>query len=212
MLVTQLARLLLAGLPLATPNPARDPIPLPGALGRVAVWTNHDAPYARGETARVYLRVNEPSYVAVFRVDTDGRIRVLFPREPWGDSHLRAQRERELTGGRGAEVLRVDDDPGVGYLFAIAADRPFDFRAITRGDAWDYRMIDGGRIEGDPYVALTDLAARLAPGGGYDYDVTPYYVSAAGREDNPRRAPERVRPAAGAARSTGEPELRRRRP
>jgi hypothetical protein len=178
MLVPQLAPLLLAGLPLATLKPARDPIPFPpsGAVGRVAVWTNHDAPYRRGETARVYLRVEEPSYVAVFRVDTDGRIRVLFPREPWADSHLRQQHALELTGRRGADVLRVDEDPGVGYLIAIAADRPLDLRAITRGDAWDYRLIGGGGIAGDPYVALTDLAARLAPGGGYGYDISPYYV------------------------------------
>jgi hypothetical protein len=178
MLVTQLARLLLAGLPLVTPSPAPDLAPLPptGAARRVAVWTSHDAPYRRGESARVYLRVNEASYVTVFRVDTDGRIRVLFPSEPWGNSHLREQRELELTGRRRGDGFRVDDDPGVGYLFAIAADRPFDFRAITRGDAWDYRLIDGGRIQGDPYVALTDLAARLSPAGGYDYDIAPYYV------------------------------------
>ncbi|HET6577239.1 MAG TPA: DUF4384 domain-containing protein [Gemmatimonadales bacterium] len=178
MLVTPLVRLLLAGLPLVTPGPAPDlvPFPPPGAARRVAVWTGHDAPYRHGETARVYLRVDEASYVAVFRVDTDGRLRVLFPREPWGDSYLREQRELELTGRRGGDGFRVDDDPGVGYVFALAADRPFDFGAITRGDAWDYRLIDGGRIQGDPYVALTELAARLSPAGGYDYDIAPYYV------------------------------------
>ena len=178
MLATQLARLLLAGLPLVTPGSARAPVPPPppGGPGRVAVWTDHEAPYTRGESARVYLRVNEPSYVAVFRVDTDGRIRVLFPREPWGESHLGKRRELELTGRRDAEEFRVDDDPGVGYLFAIGAARPLDFRVITRGDAWDYRLIDDGRIQGDPYVALTDLAARLAPAGDYDYDVRPYHV------------------------------------
>jgi hypothetical protein len=64
----------------------------------------------------------------------------------------------------------------VGYLFAIAAGEPFDFRDITRGDYWDYRLIDGGRIQGDPYVRLTDLAARIAPNGDYDYDIAPYYV------------------------------------
>ena len=64
----------------------------------------------------------------------------------------------------------------MGYLFAIASADPLDFRDITRGDYWDYRLIDGGRIQGDPYVRLTDLAARLAPTGHYDYDIAPYYV------------------------------------
>jgi hypothetical protein len=195
-------------------------------------------------------------------VDTDGRIRVLFPREPRGDSHLGRQGRLELTDRRGGEPFRVDDDPGIGYLLAIAAARPLDFRAIARGDAWNYRLIGGGRLRGDPYVALTGLAARLSPGGGYDYDIAPYYVgrrydyprfvcygchasagyaawnpyeAACSRylvivSDDPRYYPYRYggrdvvmdHPAhpgpryglreTGAPRSTGEPELRRRRP
>ena len=151
----------------------------------MTVWTDRDDPYERGEGARVYLSVDEPSHVAVFRVDTDGRIRVLFPREPWTESYVRDERELEVTGVRGDRSFLVDDDPGVGYVFAIAATEPFDFRFITRGDYWDYRLIDGGgRIQGDPYVTLTDLAARLVPDGDYDYDVTPYYVDH--RYDYPR--------------------------
>src|SRR5262249_18844930 len=74
--------------------------------------------------------------------------------------------------------------PGVGYLFAIASSGPLDFRSITRGDSWDYRLIDGGYLRGDPYVRLADLAARLAPTGKYDYDISPYYVGQ--RYDYPR--------------------------
>jgi hypothetical protein len=195
MLVPRLAALLFAGVPFLGPPLGNPPlggpafawpppagalplgadVPPAGGTSRIAVWTDRDGPYRRGEAARVYLRVDAPSWVAVFRVDTDGRIRALFPRDPWSNPRLHSQRELELTGGRDADVFRVDDDPGVGYLFAIAADRPLDFRPITRGNAWDYRLI-GGRVQGDPYVALTDLAARLSPAGAYDYDIAPYYV------------------------------------
>ena len=154
------------------------------AAGRVTVWTDHEEPYARGQAARVFLGVHEPSYVAVFRVDTDGRIRTLFPREPWTDSYLRDEPQLELAGPSGSRSFVVDDDPGIGYVFAVASPRPLDLRPITRGDSWDYRLVDGGRIQGDPYVALTDLAARLAPGARYDYDLTPYYVGR--RYDYPR--------------------------
>jgi uncharacterized protein DUF4384 len=177
MLVT-LGWLVLAGLPHpgpttvdTTPPAAHRP-----AARRVTVWSDRDEPYRRGEGARVYISVDEPSYVTVFRVDTDGRLRVLFPREPWTDTYVRGQNQLEVTGSRGGRSFLVDDDPGVGYLFAIAAAEPFDFRDITRGDYWDYRLIDGGRIQGDPYVRLTDLAARIAPDGDYDYDIAPYYV------------------------------------
>jgi hypothetical protein len=81
MLVT-LGWMLLAGSPPA-PTPRDHDLHPPArvwAAGRVSVWTDRDDPYARGEAADVFLRVDEPSYVAVFRVDTDGRIRVLFPR------------------------------------------------------------------------------------------------------------------------------------
>ena len=85
---------LLAGLPLSSPAtndtavhaPARPPV----AAGRVAVWSDRDDPYDRGDAARVYLSAQQAAHVAVFRVDTDGRIRVLFPREPWGDTWVRA--------------------------------------------------------------------------------------------------------------------------
>src|SRR5215207_10839473 len=185
MLVT-LGWLVLASLPQprpttidSTPSTVHRP-----SSGRVTVWSDRDVPYSRGESARVYISVDEPSYVTVFRVDTDGRLRVLFPREPWTDTYVRGQDELEVTGARGGRSFQVDDDPGVGYLFAIAATEPFDFRDIARGDYWDYRLIDGGRIQGDPYVRLTDLAARIAPDGDYDYDITPYYVDQ--RYDYPR--------------------------
>jgi Domain of unknown function (DUF4384) len=173
---------LLASLPLSS-SPSIDSAIHPparrlavGTPGRVAVWADRQEPYRRGQGARVYLSAQRPAHVAVFRVDTDGRIRVLFPREPWGDTYVSDARQFEVTGGRGGRSFVVDDYPGVGYLFAIASDRPFDFKDIARGDHWDYRLIEGGRIRGDPYVALADLAARVAPGGDYDYDISPYYV------------------------------------
>ena len=177
---------LLTGFPpvRTTSQPDLRPPAHPSAAPRVSIWTDRDDPYARGEAADVSLSVDQPSYVAVFRVDTDGRIRVLFPREPWTDTYVREPRELQVTGPHGGRSFLVDDDPGVGYLFALASSEPLDFRSITRGDYWDYRLIDGGRIQGDPYFRLTDLAARLAPEGDYDYDVVPYSVG--GRYDYPR--------------------------
>jgi hypothetical protein len=185
MLVT-LGWVLLTGFPPVPTSPPPDPRPPvhAPAPARVSIWTDHDDPYARGESADVYLTMDQPSYLAVFRVDTDGRIRVLFPREPWTDTYVREERRFQVTGPHGGRSFVVDDDPGVGYLFALASTEPLDFRVITRGDYWDYRLIEGGRIQGDPYVRLTALAARLAPRGEYDYDIAPYYVDR--RYDYPR--------------------------
>jgi hypothetical protein len=176
--------MLLGGLPLDRPTPIALPPLAAGAPGHITIRTDRDEPYARGERARVYLSVDQPSYVAVFRVDTDGRIRVLFPRDPWSETYVRDGRDFEIAARGEGRAFVVDDDPGLGYLFAVAATEPFDFRDITRGDYWDYRLIDGGRIQGDPYVTLTDLAARIAPDGDYDYDISPYSVEH--RYDYPR--------------------------
>ncbi len=146
---------------------------------RIAVRTDRgEDPYASGQAARVLFRSAADGYVTILRVDTDGRVRVLFPREPWQDNFVRGGREYAITGSHGAVAFYVDDYPGVGYLFAVAAADPFTYSAIARGDHWDYRVIADGRVRGDPYVALTELAQRIVPDGyrDWDYDIVPYYV------------------------------------
>ncbi len=146
---------------------------------RVSVWTDHgDDPYQSGLSARVYVRADRDAYVTIFRVDTDGRVRVLFPRDPWEDNFVRGGREFEIQATRDDDAFYVDDYPGVGYIFAVASPDPFDYDPITTGDHWDYRVIADGRVRGDPYVALTDLAQRIVPENenDWDYDLVPYYV------------------------------------
>ena len=113
----------------------------------------------------MYLSADEPAHVAVFRVDTDGRLRVLFPREPWGDTFVRDQRDARGERPPRWPLVHGGRRPGR-RLPASRWRRPnrFDFDDITRGDYWDYRLIDGGRIQGDPYVLLIDLAERITRG------------------------------------------------
>ncbi len=152
---------------------------------RVEVWTNRgDDPYHTGQRARVYLRADRDGFVTLFRVDTDGRVRVLYPRMPWEDNYVRGGEEFEIDGGD--DGFDIVDSPGVGYVFAVIAADPFEYDPITSGDHWDYRVIANGRVRGDPYVALTDLAQRIVPDGyaDWDYDIVPYYVER--RYDYPR--------------------------
>jgi uncharacterized protein DUF4384 len=159
-----------------------DRIPQPPSFSyrpRIEVWTNRgDDPYASGQVARVFFRADQDAYVTIVRVDTDGRVRVLFPREPWDDNFARAGREYEVAGRSSRDAFSIDDYPGVGYLFAVAAADPFMYDAIESGDHWDYRAVADGRVRGDPYVGLTDLAQRIVPDGytDWDYDIVPYYV------------------------------------
>jgi uncharacterized protein DUF4384 len=170
-----LAILSLAVLPTST---VRDP-----SLNRprIELWTNRGdaAVYTRGERVRVYFRLDQDAYVTIFRVDTDGRVRVLFPRDPWEDNFARGGREFEVDGRvLGGDAFSIDDYPGVGYLFAVASADAFVYDQIESGDHWDYRVIADGRVRGDPYVAMTDLAQRIVPQGytDWDYDVISYNV------------------------------------
>lgn len=147
---------------------------------KIEVWTSRgDDPYATGDVVRVFFKTEQDAYVTLLRVDTDGRIHILFPRDPWGDNFARGGREYEVEGTGSSHAFRIDDYPGEGYLFAVAAADPFTYDAVASAQHWDYRLIgDDGQIRGDPYAALTDLASRLVPDGyaDWDYDVVPYYV------------------------------------
>ena len=146
---------------------------------RVEVWTDGgDSPYTSGQGVRTHFRADRDAFVTILRVDTNGRVRVLFPREPWEDNFARGGRDYEVQGGDERDAFYIDDYPGVGYLFAAASADPFVYDGIQSKDHWDYRLIADGRVRGDPYVALTDLAQRIVPDGysEWDYDIAPYYV------------------------------------
>lgn len=145
---------------------------------RVSVWTDREAPYRRMDVVRVFASTRVDAYLTVFRIDTDGGLRVLFPRQPWEETWVRGGRVVEVDAGAygGAGGFQVDDYPGIGYVFAVTSEEPFDYSGLVRGDEWDYREIANGRIHGDPYVAISDLAGQISPDAAYDYDVTPYYV------------------------------------
>src|SRR5688500_8536981 len=148
---------------------------------RIELWTNRGdgAVFTRGERVRTFFKLDKDAYVTIFRVDTDGRVRVLFPREPWEDNFARGGREFEVDGRQlHSDAFTIDDYPGVGYLFAVASADPFVYDGIESGDHWDYRTIADGRVRGDPYVALTELAQRIVPEGyaDWDYDVISYNV------------------------------------
>ncbi len=95
---------------------------------RIEAWTNRGegAVYTRGERVRLFFRLDQDAYVTIFRVDTDGRVRVLFPRDPWEDNFARAGRDLEIDGRQlGSDAFTIDDYPGVGYLFAVASADAF---------------------------------------------------------------------------------------
>jgi hypothetical protein len=142
----------------------------------VSVWLDHQSPYHRGDNAQVYIKADQDAYVTVLRIDTDGRVRILFPIDPGDDNFARGGQAFEVLGRGNNGAFDIDDAPGQGYVFAIASTDPFTYDGFIVGGHWDYRAIAGGRVREDPYVAVTDLAAQIAPEGSWDYDMISYDV------------------------------------
>ena len=160
-----LAALLAAGQSARAASRAHQP---PG----IRIWTNHGKVYRPAERVQVFFRTEHDAYVTVLRVDTDGRVRVLFPPEP-GDSNLAHGGETyTVPGVDGRDAFVVDDPPGLGYVFAVASQDPFAYDAFTENDQWSLEAIaslSDGRIHGDPYASLQDLVRQIMPEGYADY-------------------------------------------
>jgi len=170
-----LTGLLLAGTPArAAERARRDP---PG----VRIWTDHGEVYRRGERVQVSFRTEHDAYVTVLRVDTDGRVRVLFPRDPGDPNLARGGETYTVPGLDDRYAFAVDDAPGVGYVFAVASNDPFVYDAFEADDQWSFQEIanlSDGRVHGDPYASLQSLVQQIMPPGYADYDthLLPYDV------------------------------------
>jgi hypothetical protein len=138
--------------------------------------------FRRGDVITVFMRSTTGGHVAVLRANTDGRLEVLFPTTPDGGTVLPPGERVRIPSPRAPdndETFVVDEYPGVGYLFAIIADQALDVGAWSDGLRWDRdAMAAGGRIAGDPYVALAALAEQILPPESprYGFDVAQYYV------------------------------------
>ena len=141
----------------------------------VELWVSGDNLFRRGDRARVYFRTDEDAYVTIVRIDTDGRVDILFPEDPYDDNEVRGGHTYRVYG-HGQESFVIKDYPGMGYIFAIASWEPFDYDRVSRGRHWDYHYA-GGRVHGDPYIAARDFADMLLdPRATYSFDVAEYHV------------------------------------
>jgi hypothetical protein len=161
--------LLLAGQLSAAPTAAQEAT---GAL-EARVWLDRggeEPVLRRGEGVRVYYRTSADAYVAIFRIDTDGRVWLLLPQHPQAVDIVRGGLDYRLLTSEGAS-WRVDEDPGMGYLFAVASPEPLDLSAFAY-DArfgWDLSAV-GQAVYSDPYVAIDDYVAVIVPG----WETVPY--------------------------------------
>jgi hypothetical protein len=179
-----IASLALAALPLLAAGRTANASPTVRANTEppgIRLWTAHGDTYRRGERVRVYFRTERDAYVTIFRVDTDGRVHILFPREPADANLAHGGDTYTVQDLDDHDAFVVDDYAGVGYVFGVASQDPFTYDAFTGNDQWSLSAVSNladGRIHGDPHSALEELTQQMMPEGYADYDthLLPYYV------------------------------------
>jgi hypothetical protein len=159
--------------------------------GGVRVWVdNHRDFFRTSDRLRVRVRSDHDGYLAVFHIDTNGDVDILYPRSESDDGWV--QRGRTLTlGSRGRyDYLNVRGGHGVGYVLAVALDEPLELWRVRdlyrpRFAGWD----SDRSIYGDPFYAMDEIVRAIVPETSYGYESVDYYTYHMGRRyDYPRYA------------------------
>ena len=130
---------------------------------RVNLWLDRDEEevYQRGDRLQVFFETNDDAYAVVYRIDTTGRVEVLWPRSRYDDGFVFGFHEYNLPVV-GAERLRTSSEEGQGYVEAIVSKYPFDLRDIAidfhhepQSEPIDFY------VGGDPFLALNEVNFAL---------------------------------------------------
>lgn len=147
------------------------------AAAPVRIWLSDDGDFVYGDRARAFIQAQEDGYVVVFQVDTEGRIRPLFPLQPGEEHYVRAGKKVELKGHGGREAFVVDDTTGRGVVMAAFSKSAFGFTDFVRNGHWDYRALADSTAATDPEAAALDIVEKMQPAQRFEYDVMTYVVS-----------------------------------
>ncbi len=90
------------------------------------IWTNHsDAEYYEGDNIVIHYRVNRDAFVAIYTIDTRGRVSLLFPTDPTDDNFVYGGVTYSLPSGDDDYDLLVTGPEGVEHLQIIASRERF---------------------------------------------------------------------------------------
>lgn len=157
--------------PATTPTVQQDPA--------LQVWLSGQDKLDFGDRVRVYVRVEQDGHLVVFHADPEGRIRVLFPIDPYEDDFIRGGRDFEIRDRQNREAIRTAEEIGYGTVYVAFSKDPFRYGEFSRGDHWDYRSFDDYEIAGDADAdaVLTQIAQRMAVGSSFIYETDSYYLN-----------------------------------
>ena len=138
---------------------------------------------AYGQPMRVRFEVSDDAFVAVVRVDDNGRMTILFPYSRSQRATARAGQVHFVRNPRfGGNASFVANDRMGGYIFALASFAPLDFSSFENRDydrigSWSRFTQANRSIARRPDVFIDRFAAAVLwdTDTPYDYDVDYYF-------------------------------------
>ncbi len=113
-----------------------------------AIWTDRrrDAVYHPGESVQIRFRTNDDAYVCIYNIDTEGRLRVLYPTHPGDDGFVPGGRVLGLPAPDAGFDFVASGPPGIELLEIVASRQPLY-------SPWsdDVGQYDDVYYEGDDY-------------------------------------------------------------
>ncbi|MFZ1683157.1 MAG: DUF4384 domain-containing protein [Candidatus Zixiibacteriota bacterium] len=92
----------------------------------VDVWSNHsDDQFYEGDNIVLSYRVNRDAFVAIYSIDSRGRVRLLFPNDPNQDNYIRGGVTYQLPSGNDNYDLEVDGPAGTENIQILASRERF---------------------------------------------------------------------------------------
>jgi YD repeat-containing protein len=168
---------LLATLLVAAPIPGSNPVvPRVSRAPAIQVTLNNGGTFVPGGMVNVRVQTTDDGYLIVFRVDGDGRVRVVFPLDPDGDAFVRGGKEYELRGRGDRATFLADDRGGSGMVYAAIATAPLVLRDFTVNGHWDYDALRLRDSSTDAENDLTAIVSRMTNHARFDYDAVGYRV------------------------------------
>jgi len=141
----------------------------------ITVSLNNAGQYNRGEYSRVQFKAAADGYVVVLQADQDGRVRVLFPLDPTDDNFIRGGKNYQIVGRDGKGSFYLAQAGGGGMVYAAWSASPFTLGGFTRGDHWDFDVLDRFNATDDPEATLNDLVGQMSS-LPFDYAIDRYII------------------------------------
>lgn len=92
----------------------------------VEVWTdNESGVYYEGDEIEVYFRANRDCYVAVYNIDTEGRVNLIYPFDRGDDPLIDGGRIYRIPDNYDDYELLVQGPPGNESIVIVASRTPF---------------------------------------------------------------------------------------